>query len=65
VLVKYFVSALTDKNIMHEETERRSDLGNVCYAPVQNLFVFPFASERHKHENMYFRVQDILPYYCR
>ena len=65
VLVKYFVSALTDKNIMHEETERRSDLGNVCSASVQNLFVFPFASEKHKHENMYFRVQDILPYYCR
>jgi hypothetical protein len=49
---KYFGSTMTNKSTMPGETESRLNLGNalLLFYPES---VFPFATETHKHENIF------------
>jgi len=45
-------TTLTSKNSIQEEIKSRLKLGNACYYSVQNLFVFQFAIQKVKDQDI-------------
>ena len=49
---KYLGTTLTDQNSIQEEIKSRLKLGNACYQSVENLFVFQFAIQKFKDQDI-------------
>ena len=46
------VTKLTNKNAIQEEIKSRLKLENACYYSVQNLFIFQFAIQKVKDQDI-------------
>jgi hypothetical protein len=51
---KYLGTSLTNQNSIQEEIKSRLKLGNTCYYLVQNFFVFQFAIQNFKDQDIYY-----------
>ena len=49
---KYLGTTLTNKNSIQKEIKSRLKLGNACYYLVQNFFVFQFAIQKVKDQDI-------------
>ena len=49
---KYLGTTLTNQNSIQEEIKSRLKLGNACYYLVQYLFVFQFAIQKSKNQDI-------------
>ena len=49
---KYLGTTLTNKNSIQEEIKSILNLGNACYYSVQNFFVFQFAIQKFKDQDI-------------
>ena len=49
---KYLGATLTNQNSIQKEIKGRLKLGNACYHSVQNLFVFQFAIQKFKDQDI-------------
>ena len=52
--LKYLGTTLTNQNSIQEEIKSRLKLGNTCYYLVQNFFVFQFAIQNFKDQDIYY-----------